>query len=111
MSHLNIWILAFFTNFGRIKLTCLVTLFDRNPQVFKNSPKLNIIGIFNECPLRMSYLNFSILSFSADFCMVTLFDRKFQFFKTLSKLTIIGIFNEHLSDQNLNVARFARNVE
>ena len=29
------------------KLTCLVTLFDRKLQVFKNSPKWTILGIFN----------------------------------------------------------------
>ena len=29
-------------------MTCLVTLFDRKLQVFKNSAKLTIFGIFNE---------------------------------------------------------------
>ena len=29
----------------------------------------------------------------------------------LAKLTIFGIFNERLSAQNVNVARFARNIE
>ena len=29
-------------------MTCLVTLFDRKFEVFKNSPKLTIFGIFNE---------------------------------------------------------------
>ena len=48
MSHLNFSILAFSTNFVRLKLTCLVTLFDRKLQVFKNSPKWIIFGIFNE---------------------------------------------------------------
>ena len=33
--------------FGLLKLTCLVTLFDRKLQVFKNSPKWTIFGIFN----------------------------------------------------------------
>ena len=46
MSHLN------FGNFSQIfvllKLTCLVTLFDRKLQVFKNSSKWTIFGIFNE---------------------------------------------------------------
>ena len=42
---------------------------------------------------------------------VTLFDRKFQVFKKSPKLTIFGNFNELLSTQNVNVARFARNVE
>ena len=31
-----------------LKLTCLVTLFDNKFQVFKNSSKLTIFGIFNE---------------------------------------------------------------
>ena len=44
-------------------------------------------------------------------CLVTLFDRKIQVFKNSPKLTIFGIFNEFLSTQNVNVARFARNVE
>ena len=33
--------------FVLLKLTCLVTLFDRKLQVFKNSSKWNIFGIFN----------------------------------------------------------------
>ena len=44
-------------------------------------------------------------------CLVTLFDRKLQVFKNSSNWTILGIFNELLSTQNVNVARFARNVE
>ena len=44
-------------------------------------------------------------------CLVTLSDRKLQVFKNSSKLTIFGIFNELLSTQNVNVARFACNVE
>ena len=49
MSHSNVSILAiFFTYFCTIKLTCLVTLFDRMIHAFKNSPKLIIFGIFNE---------------------------------------------------------------
>ena len=38
---------TFLNNFVLSKLTCLVTLFDRNLQVFKNSPKLTIFGIFH----------------------------------------------------------------
>ena len=45
MSHLNFGI---FQQFCPIKLTCLVTLFDRKLQVFKNSPKLTIFGIFSQ---------------------------------------------------------------
>ena len=44
-------------------------------------------------------------------CLVTLFDRTLQVFKKSPKLTIFGIFNQLLSTQNVNVARFARNVE
>ena len=33
--------------FVLLKLTCLVTLFDHKLQVFKNSPKWTIFGIFN----------------------------------------------------------------
>ena len=55
----------------------------------------------------MSHLNFGILAFSINFCFLEttclqiLFDRKLQVFKNLAKLTT----------QNLNVARFACNVE
>ena len=65
MSHLNFSILVFYASFSvskglqnvafeiwqfppifvLLKLTCLVTLFDRQPQVFQNSPKLTIFGI------------------------------------------------------------------
>ena len=44
-------------------------------------------------------------------CLVTLFNRKLQVFKYSPKLTIFGIFSELLSTQNVNVARYARNVE
>ena len=45
-------------------------------------------------------------------CLVTLFDRKFQVSKKKSpNLTIFGTFNELLSTQNVNVARFARDVD
>ena len=40
------------------KVTCLVTLFDRKIQVFKNSPKLNIFGIFNELVSTQNVKNF-----------------------------------------------------
>ena len=33
--------------FVLLKVTCLVTLFERKLQVFKNSPKFTIFGIFN----------------------------------------------------------------
>ena len=63
----------------------------------------------------MSLLDSRILAFSTILCpilkvtcLVTLFDHKLQVFKNPAKLTIFGIFNELL---NVNVARFARNVE
>ena len=61
----------------------------------------------------MSHLNFWILAFSTNFCPIKsdLFDRKLQFFKNSPKLTIFAIFDELLSTQNVNIARFARNVE
>ena len=43
-------------------------------------------------------------------CLVALFDSKLQIFKNSSKLTIIGIFNDILSTQNVEIARFARNI-
>ena len=46
MSHFKNW--HFPPIFIHLKLTCLVTLFDRKLQVFKNSPKWTIFGIFNK---------------------------------------------------------------
>ena len=43
--------------------------------------------------------------------LVTLFDCKLQVLKNSPKWIIFGIFNQLLSTQNVNVARFARNVE
>ena len=60
---------------------------------------------------KMSHLRFSIFVLLKLTYLVTLFDRKLQVFKNSPKLTIFGIFNELLSTQNVNVARFARNVE
>ena len=37
--------------------------------------------------------------------------KKSHFSKNSSKLTVFGIFNELLSTQNVNVARFARNLK
>ena len=76
--------------FVLLKVTCLVTLFDRKLKAFKNSPIFVLLKLTR---------------------LVTLFDRKFQVFKNSPKLTIFGIFNELLSPQYIKVARFARNVE
>ena len=65
----------------------------------------------------MSHLNFWILAFSTNFCPFktdlsgnTVWPQALGFQK-LAKLSIFGIFNLLLSTQNVNVARFARNVE
>ena len=79
--------------FDLLKVTCLVTLFDHMFQVFKNSPKLTIFG-----QLKVTSL-------------VILFNSKLEVFKNSPKLTIFGIFTELLSTPNVNVARYARNVE
>ena len=92
-SKCRIWIFEFWhfpPIFALLKVTCLVTLFDRKLRIFKNSPKWTIFGL-----LKVT-------------CLVTLFDHKLQFFKNSPKWTIFGIFNYLLSTQNVNVAR---NVE
>ena len=66
----------------------------------------------------MSHLSVSIWAFSTNFCPFkidlsgnTVWPSKLQIFKNSPKLTTFGIFNQLLSTQNVNVARFARNVE
>ena len=65
----------------------------------------------------MSHLNSSILTFYANFCPIDIdLSGNTAWPQTtgcqkLAKLTIFGIFDELLSTQNVNVARFARNVE
>ena len=59
----------------------------------------------------MSHLRFSIFVQLKVIYLVTLFDCKLQVFKNSLKLTIFGIFNKLLATQNVNVARFARNVD
>ena len=54
ISHLNVWFWHFPPIFVLLKLACLVTLFDRKLQVFKNSPKWTILAfLINFCPLKM----------------------------------------------------------
>ena len=62
-------------------------------------------------------MNFSILAFSTNFWPIktdmsgnSVWPQALGFQK-LAKLSIFGIFNELLSTQNVNVARFDRNVE
>ena len=55
--------------FVLIKVTCLVTLFERKLDDLKNSPKLTIFGIFNQLlSTLISRLNLSILAFSTNLC-------------------------------------------
>ena len=78
--------------FVLLKLTCLVTLFDRKLQVFKNSSKWTIFGHFLSI--------FVLLKLT---CLVTLFDRKLQVLQKLA-LDHFWHFNQLLSTQNVNVA-------
>ena len=52
----------------------------------------------------------SVVSMSAH-CLKITQNVAFQVFKNSKKWTIFGIFNQLLSTKNVNVARFARNVE
>ena len=59
----------------------------------------------------MSHLSVLTLAFSKiDLSGNTVIPQASNFQK-VAKLTIFGIFSELLSTQNVNVARFARNVE
>ena len=53
----RIWVYQFWhfpPIFVLLKVTCLVILFDRKLQIFKNSPKWTIFGLLmNFCPLKM----------------------------------------------------------
>ena len=120
MSGNTFWCLVF-VNFGIFEqfLTCLVTLFDRKFQFKKKLVKIDYFWhfwwtfVYSKCRIWV----YQTWHFSSIFvllkltCLVTLFDCKIQVFKNSPKLTIFGIFNELLSTQNVNVARFARNVE
>ena len=73
----------------------------------------------SQCLKIIQYVAFEFfnLAFSTNFCPIktelsgnTVWPQT-SGFQNLAKLTIFGIFNELLSTQNVNVARFARNVE
>ena len=65
----------------------------------------------------MWHLSFPILAFSTNFCPIKVYlsgntvRPQASGFQKLAKIDPFGIFNELLSTQNVNVARFARNVE
>ena len=61
MSHLDFEFWHFSPIFVLLKLTCLVTLFDRKLQIFKNSPKLAIFGNLN---ILLSTQNVNVARFA-----------------------------------------------
>ena len=84
----------------------------QNENICRQMALINSFLQFAQCLKITQDVSFEFWHFSPIFvllkltCLVTLFDRKLQFFKT-----IFGIFNYLLYIQNVNVARFARNVE
>ena len=85
-------------------------------QIIKKGRTLDLLTLFENCSKCRIWI-FEFWHFPPIFvllkvtCLVTLFDRKLQVFKNSPKWIIFGIFNQLLSTQNVNVARFARNVE
>ena len=76
-------------------------------------PPFHNVWKLQKCCISISEFGIfqQVLSAKIDLSGVTLFDRKIQVFKKSPKLTFFGIFYELLSTQNVNVARFAPNVE
>ena len=88
------------------------TVFENHPECliwtfqFCHLPPFLCYTIFVNHPKCLIWI-FQFWNFPPIFsCLLTLFDHKFYIFKN-----IFGIFNQLLSTQNVNVARFARNVE
>ena len=72
--------------------------------MFENHPKCRILSFqFWHFPSIFVLLELT--------CLVILFDRKLQVVKKLAKIEYFGIFNRLLATQNVNVARFARNIK
>ena len=94
-----------------------ITQSSYDPQFSANGERIFEHWKITQKLLKMSHLNFWIWHFPPIFvflkltCLVTLLDRKLQVFKNSPNWTIFGIFNQLLSTQNVNVARYARNVE
>ena len=77
-SKCHIWIVLFWhfpPIFVLLKVTCLVTLFDRKLQVFKNSPKLTIFGIFHEL---LSTQNINVARFARKCKVICGFQTQWQ---------------------------------
>ena len=88
-----------------MKLQCVINFFFffHCNTMFENHIKCRIIIFqFWHFPLIFALLKVT--------CLVTVFDRKLQLLNS-PKLAIFGVFKQLLSTQNVNVARFARNVE
>ena len=90
MSHFQFW--HFSSIFVQMKLTCLVTLFDRKQKY----------GVYLLWHFSSIFVQIKLTS------LVTLFGRKLKVFKNSPNCTI---FYKLLSTQNVNVAHFARDVE
>ena len=105
-------------HFGKISIFLPKTFYDQNLIFETWNWKLtseDLFTVFEKSPICLIWV-FQFWHFPPIFvllklnCQVTLFDYKLQVFKKSSKWTIFGIFHELLSPQNINVARFARNV-
>ena len=78
----------------------------------KSEKKLRNKCLKNTQNVAFESLNFpSIVVLLKVTCLVTLFDCKLQVSNTRTKATIFGILNQLLYTQNVNVTRFAHNVE
>ena len=103
MSHLNFEFWHFPPIFVLLKLTCLVTLFDRKIQVFKNSPKWTIFGIFkckrsslrSQCWMRLFLWFSNTVSFRQALLLSWLFCRTFQQWKKILKIRLLPRFTRH----------------
>ena len=103
-------------------INCLILFFkdpNKNLNILRYSRKVKFFHNFHIVwkSLKMSHLNFKILAFSTNFCTFksdlsgNTNWPKVEVFKDSPKLTIFGIFCILLFTQNVNIARFARNVE
>ena len=110
---LSNWILADF--FGKHSVVLLLNLIKtmQFSQLVKCDSSAQCLKIIQSVPFEFSNFLHSppIFVLSKLNCLVTLFNGNIQVFKNSPKLTIFGISNQHLSTQNVNVARFARNFE
>ena len=101
-------------NSHKMQTTFILAFHFKSKWVSSSSP--NLIHIVWKL-LKMSHLTSSTIVFSTNFCpikmtsLVTLFFPQALSFQKLAKIDHFGIFNQLLSTQNVNVARFARNIK